>query len=80
MADNNDQEIEKCIYCQNTFTGLTKYNRDKHIEFCKITISYLDIPKDLPKPILVIPLCSHEMSFLRKALLHINRHIYPKKQ
>ena len=32
MADN----IEKCIYCQKTFTGLNNYNRDKHIESCKI--------------------------------------------
>ena len=35
MADNNDTEIEKCIYCPKTFTGLNNYNRDKHIESCK---------------------------------------------
>ena len=35
MADNNDTEIEKCLYCPKTFTGLNNYNRDKHIEFCK---------------------------------------------
>jgi hypothetical protein len=36
MTDNNDTEIEKCIYCPKTFTGLNNNNRDKHIEFCKI--------------------------------------------
>ena len=35
-ADNNDTEIEKCLYCSKTFTGLNNYNRDKHIEPCKI--------------------------------------------
>jgi hypothetical protein len=35
MADNNDTEIEKCLYCPKTFTGLNNYNRDKHIESCK---------------------------------------------
>jgi len=36
MADNNDQEIEKCIFCPKNFTELTKYNKEKHIESCKI--------------------------------------------
>ncbi len=35
MADNNDTEIEKCLYCPKTFTGLNNYNRDKHIESYK---------------------------------------------
>jgi len=36
MAYNNDTEIEICIYCPKTFTGLNNYNRDRHIESCKI--------------------------------------------